>query len=59
MLYLNEKAVLIEKGNKLWEEANIEKGVRQQCNLSPTLLNMFTVRALKKLWDEGILRNKN
>jgi len=32
-LYLNEKAVITDKRSKSREEANIEKGVRQGCNL--------------------------
>lgn len=53
-LYLNEKAVITEKESKSWEEANIEKGVRQGYNLSPTLFNLYIENALKKLREKGI-----
>lgn len=55
MLYLNEKDVIIEKICKSWEEANIEKGVRQECNLSPTLFNLYIEKTLKKLRDNKVL----
>jgi len=54
MLYLNEKAVIIEKECKSWEAANIEKGVRQGCNLSPTLFNLYIENTLQKLKGEDI-----
>lgn len=38
-LYFNEKAVITEKGSKS-REKNIEKRVRQGCNLLPTLFNL-------------------
>ncbi|XP_025406672.1 uncharacterized protein LOC112680706 [Sipha flava] len=51
-LYLNEKAVITDKRSKAWEEANIEKGVRQGCNLSPTLFNLYIENTLKQLREE-------
>jgi len=54
LLYLNEKAVIIEKECKSWEEANIEKGCRQGCNLSPTLFNLYIEEVLKKIREKGI-----
>jgi len=53
-LYLNEKAVITDKGSKSWEEANIEKGIRQGCNLSPTLFNLYVENTLKKLREKEI-----
>lgn len=54
MLYLNEKAVTSDKKCKSWEEANIEKGVRQGCNLSPTLFNLYMEAALTELREKSI-----
>ncbi|VVC39158.1 Reverse transcriptase domain, partial [Cinara cedri] len=53
-LYLNEKAVITGKGSKSWEEVNIEKGVRQGCNLSPTLFNLYIKNTLNQLREEEI-----
>jgi len=46
--------VLIEKKSKAWEEVKIKKRVRQGCNLSPTLFNLYFENALKKLREEKI-----
>ncbi|KAL4135344.1 hypothetical protein QTP88_006959 [Uroleucon formosanum] len=54
-LYLNEKADKItDKRSKSWEEANIEKRVRQGCNLSPTLFNVYIENTLKQLREDEI-----
>lgn len=53
-LYLNEKDMITDKRSKSQEEANIEKGVRQGCNLSPTLFNLYIENTLKKLREDEI-----
>lgn len=53
-LCLNEKAVITDKRSRSWEEANIEKGVRQGCNLSPTLFNLYIENTLKQLREDEI-----
>jgi len=53
-LYINEIAVIkAEKGNNQ-VEAKIAKGVRQTCNLSPTLFNLYIEEALKEVRKENI-----
>jgi len=53
-LYINEIAVIkAEKGNNQ-VEAKIAKGVKQGCNLSPTLFNLYTEEALKEIRKENI-----
>jgi len=53
-LYINEIAVIkAEKGNNQ-VEAKIFKGVRQGCNLSPTLFNLYIEEALKEIRKENI-----
>jgi len=53
-LYINEIAVIkAEKGNNQ-VEAKIVKGVRQGCNLSPTLFNLYIEEALKEIRKENI-----
>lgn len=44
---------MIER-NKVYEEAIIQKGVRQGYNLSPTLFYFYTEEALKELREENI-----
>ncbi|VVC32495.1 Reverse transcriptase domain [Cinara cedri] len=52
-LYINEKAVV--KGEfDAYEEAKVQKGVRQECNLSPTLFNLYIEQVLKDLRYEDI-----
>lgn len=53
-LYLNEKAVITVKESKSQEEAKIEKEVRQECNLSPTIFNLYIENTLKDLRVEEI-----
>ncbi|KAF0761648.1 Retrovirus-related Pol polyprotein LINE-1 [Aphis craccivora] len=53
-LNLNKKVVITDKRSKSWEEANIEKGVRQGCNLSPTLFNQYIENTLKQLREDEI-----
>lgn len=46
-LYINEMTVMkAEKGNNQ-VEAKIAKNVRQGCNLSPTLFNLYIEETLK------------
>lgn len=53
-LFLNEKAVITDKGSKSWEEGNIEKRVRQECNLSPTLFNLHIQNTLNRLKEKKL-----
>lgn len=49
-----KKIVIIEKESKEQEEANIEKEVKQGCNSSPMLFNLYNKEALVKVREEGI-----
>jgi len=52
-LYINKKAVI--KGEyDTYEEAKVRKGVKQVCNLSPILFNLYTEEELKDLREEDI-----
>lgn len=48
-LYINETAVIKAENGNNQVKAKISKGVRQGCNLSPTLFNLYIEEPLKEI----------